>query len=798
MLRHGRVLFIVVVLLVSLTGIGHAQEASPAYRLANPSTPDYLEALPEILARANTTYWMDYGPLSSPIESQVLSDELYWRLLDRGEMTFDELLTIYRAYVEARHPAESLMPALLELWLEANAINLAETPFFSFEGLHFEVRRLGETGAFALQQRSVTLGDAGFGGSQELTPTGDTYLAFDTGEPGRYEVPLLPVGAVGGILAYGDLNADSRGQPEFAYLHYSSPLNSWVTGGFQVVTWTGEHIEALTNIPFSYESSPSGPAFTWLFVNVDRDPAEELIQTQHIGHEDICNRLLVHFYDWQTDETLRVKESQTNFASGFRCALYQAETLMQANQYSEAIREYQTALAEPDRDPGLVPFTQIRLGLAWLALDRADEAQAVFEQINPAVSGSERNAFWVQAVYEAWQRDPRLLPMCQAAYISGFESLRYDSGSIFTEGSYFTDAGYYGPDSYAYEPEVGIHQVSCDLEHILKTQLAKIDIVNPLEQLESLGIGIEDSLAMDLDNDDQHEWLIWLKAPLIQPLLFVPTVEVDYAISIEPTSRSEYSYFGTPDMRLPDEDNQYWIITLPDGSRALLNVDFGIDPYIMQLYMRGGLEGDYSNEPSIGCAASGPPNYPGEVVMWRLEGESLRIFSDLSVCEYATPDTLFPAGEGSSELKATYEHYLDEWNIELRPATYVWDANRRTFVLTPQPTIPPLTLIPTTVPVFEEPPLRRTWYLGGQSLIEARKVFARRDFVEALLIVDEAFTDENKDETLTPAFQYYRALTLEALNRPDEALTIYIELYQSMSDTAWGMLANLHLEIDPS
>ena len=149
-------------------------------------------------------------------------------------------------------------------------------------------------------------------------------------------------------------------------------------------------------------------------------------------------------------------------------------------------------------------------------------------------------------------------------------------------------------------------------------------------------------------------------------------------------------------------------------------------------------------------------------------------------------------------MKATYEHYLDEWNIELRPATYVWDANRRTFVLTPQPTIPPLTLIPTTVPVFEEPPLRRTWYLGGQSLIEARKVFARRDFVEALLIVDEAFTDENKDETLTPAFQYYRALTLEALNRPDEALTIYIELYQSMSDTAWGMLANLHLEIDPS
>jgi hypothetical protein len=41
---------------------------------------------------------------------------------------------------------------------------------------------------------------------------------------------------------------------------------------------------------------------------------------------------------------------------------------------------------------------------------------------------------------------------------------------------------------------------------------------------------------------------------------------------------------------------------------------------------------------------------------------------------------------------------------------------------------------------------------------------------------------------------YLRALALEALNRPDEALAEYIAITEAAPESAWGMLAALHLE----
>ncbi len=52
--------------------------------------------------------------------------------------------------------------------------------------------------------------------------------------------------------------------------------------------------------------------------------------------------------------------------------------------------------------------------------------------------------------------------------------------------------------------------------------------------------------------------------------------------------------------------------------------------------------------------------------------------------------------------------------------------------------------------------------------------------------------DTNPDEI--SELHYYRALTLEALNRPDEALAEYIAIYEGAPESAWGKLAGLHLE----
>lgn len=53
---------------------------------------------------------------------------------------------------------------------------------------------------------------------------------------------------------------------------------------------------------------------------------------------------------------------------------------------------------------------------------------------------------------------------------------------------------------------------------------------------------------------------------------------------------------------------------------------------------------------------------------------------------------------------------------------------------------------------------------------------------------------ENTSFYFLTVAHYYRALTLEALNRPDEALADYVAIYTTVPESAWGKLAALHLE----
>lgn len=71
-------------------------------------------------------------------------------------------------------------------------------------------------------------------------------------------------------------------------------------------------------------------------------------------------------------------------------------------------------------------------------------------------------------------------------------------------------------------------------------------------------------------------------------------------------------------------------------------------------------------------------------------------------------------------------------------------------------------------------------------------VFYNRDYEQALVISEMMFSYAFKESY--PIIHYYRALALEALNRPDEALAEYIAIYETAPDSAWGMLAALHLE----
>jgi hypothetical protein len=93
--------------------------------------------------------------------------------------------------------------------------------------------------------------------------------------------------------------------------------------------------------------------------------------------------------------------------------------------------------------------------------------------------------------------------------------------------------------------------------------------------------------------------------------------------------------------------------------------------------------------------------------------------------------------------------------------------------------------------LVEEP--RYPLYLP--TYFQVRTAFAQVDFALALEILTTALSQpEPRDPSLVEAFHYYRALTLEAVNRPDEAQTEYVAIYEAAPESAWGMLAALHLE----
>ena len=129
----------------------------------------------------------------------------------------------------------------------------------------------------------------------------------------------------------------------------------------------------------------------------------------------------------------------------------------------------------------------------------------------------------------------------------------------------------------------------------------------------------------------------------------------------------------------------------------------------------------------------------------------------------------------------------DSTSFEVRPVTYTWDENIRTFVAPSQPVLPtptPMPFSPQAQPIGTPP----------QLLYGIRTAFVQRDFSQVLELSESIFQQEPDDPSLIMATHYYRALALEALERPDEALAEYIAVYERSPESAWGVLAALHLE----
>lgn len=779
-------LIFIFVIVLSSSPYTQAQNTAQSYRLVEPQADDYGEQAEAILRKAATrySYWEDR---TGTTEFETLANEIYWRWVEQHQTSYRSLIKIYRALANSKEAQSSavddrFIPRLIEKWIAEQLIRLDRTSTLSFDDFLFNVHQLGNTSAL-----SLTVRRAPFDGAP-LYHTGFTDRAANyivvRDEQGHYLVPELPVPMDGNVLEASDLNAD--GQPDFAYLNYSHAGNSYTSVNLDIVTWTGEQFETLAQAEFRYGAAGTDPVLTWNFAQLDDDKAQELMTTQLLYDNWGCNFIRLTYYDWKPDGTLYLASEQDNLPKSFSCLLRQAEQKLWTKHYSDAPDLYQQAFAKPDGDAPFRYLGQIHFGLVDLLNGNKAHARLLFSSLNVPSEDQEKYS-WVEAVKQSYLNDPRLLPVCQAIYN---QALDISNPYRLTGTVYISDGGFYGPSSY--DPGLNLENVSCNLTAIMQSELAKTHFSTaktPVVQLQELGLKIGDFVKADLDQDGDEDWVVWIDSIGIDPMLFTANGS-EYTRTMLSGRGSGDATFPTADMRQPDAFNQYRVIHLPDGHLALMNVDFGHDIYAEALCsMCGG-------GPSLTCAddnyAPDTTSGMGDLTLWRLEGGQLTSFFFSELCGWGYQTNLFPDGEGGRSLLAGDEFILDVYDsIEIRPVKYEWDEKAHTYVAPPQP---PLQVIPTPTLSSAEAP-QSTYSLFVSTFFYVQAAFTEHDYAHALEMIDGALSEKQPtDPSLSTTFHYYRALTLEALHRPDEALKEYVAIYQAEPDSAWGMMANLHLE----
>lgn len=150
-------------------------------------------------------------------------------------------------------------------------------------------------------------------------------------------------------------------------------------------------------------------------------------------------------------------------------------------------------------------------------------------------------------------------------------------------------------------------------------------------------------------------------------------------------------------------------------------------------------------------------------------------------------DFVFAPGtimEGINSDTAVLPRLLPFTDYPIDPARAGCDIGIFDGTLTPEPTLVP-TVTPTSTP-------------DARSEIEiqiARRdihaFFMSEDYETALLIAKGAVPEDDIDAA---RWHYWRALALEALERTEDALAEYVAIYEAAPESAWGMLARLHIE----
>lgn len=763
--------------LFALSGGFALQTPETSYYLVEPSIDVYLDAVPEIIERAEA------NGISQFSVRLLIDTEFTKRFPNPLEASHNRLFSAFQSLVRASSPYAFYLQLprwnewLILNWIEENDIDLDTVDHFEYENYAVTVtpRDFNVDGEpeWVLDVRSI-----GFTQIVVIRQEGEAYQ--------RVRTPLLWFGSgfaytsiSSGVMEeklYDDLNGD--GLPEWVLAVGGYGGNNMSGGHLTILNWRdGELVDVappqvVNGLPagdtaIQYDAPAGSGQFVFPYgvsidyVDDDSDGTRDILIHQEQHDNWGCTWTQLRAFGWQEDTyTLMRSERVWNDVRG--CEIRAAETAMWARDYQGAIPHYERAFTLPVPQiryaayEVLDRYATARLALAYTLAGQYDDATAVSGSLS--VLPDERSALvtFIPAITEHLG-DARA--MCLAAYDAfSFEcppETDACSGSPIrdlTIGTTLENPGDF-PDS-ARNGFPPASSAGCDPMILLRDDLLAAPLTvdrSPVDQLEARGYAVQNAMSLDLNLDGAHEWLIDLE--LDRRTIFVQPVSN--------TDRYDVAF-----------------ISLPRGVRSVhLLPDNSGQTLIVAGY-------DFITCPPISNGRGGRSHPTARTVaLWVLNEDTLQERQRFPFCNRSErPHDVLPGSDGEP-LPDEFAGWIDlpYPEEELALAVYQWDSVLGEYVATDIVTTPPL-------------PESRS----GSPFSWAVDAIQSGDYEQAQTFLDQALRQAPEDVNTVWGVGYLRAFTLEMQDHPGEALEGYVAIYEDApTDSAWRTLAGLHLEASP-
>jgi hypothetical protein len=762
-----------------------------SFRLREPDADEYFALLPELFPQWPEQYegtGLDWTTLRSMTWTEV--DYRYPELLDPLALADLSSSDIYEAYenflyLEFDPNHHQWHKLVVQAWFRENAVSLPDVSKIVFGDYVIDVvpydLDLGSENEFFLRIRNAKHQYSAYV-TATLADDGKCLLD-DTPVPwlGPYiHYSYTSSGAVK-ELRFEDVNAD--GSPEWVVAFGGIGANHTQTGYLLILGWRDDRLVELTpegNLGEEGSLSYLVPAgggvgatrsdVKWEFVNLDGDPALEVLQTQDRTDGLLCNSTETRRFDWSeaADGYVHTRTSR-EFEQSATCQLRSAQEAMFQGDYVQAARHYESVLSFNGQGRQLsqddLVYAKLRLAIASSFFRSPEFTSSLLSELQAQDIDSDLLRDLVDRAYAAYRhgQDPVLLCNAIVEGLSG-RDVTSDDWAKIAYWSEIVDVPV--PMVSVQAPAPNALRAGCDVEGLVESGLADTDFpigISPVDQLmSSTNLPVKDHVTIDLNGDGLEEWIVWFYL-LVNPVFFYPELGAEaYKIS-------------RPALRRPDENTRLDVQPLPGNSgQALVNLYVGPESESARQYWLRSLE---VLPPPSECPQN--PDLHGLLRVWRVDDGELVDAGRMLVCEDRPVDTFFTEGEDGSTIEAwAYYH----WDDPLQPALYTWDDQEQTYVRAPAEEGGPREALEKDL----SERFRRAASLSFDEDLQAKLSAAE----EVIASIDP----ETDHPFVIGTVRYWYALLLEMAQRPDEALEQYVLIYQATPDSTWGMLANLHFE----